>query len=167
VTPDTPEPIKIPYLDDDEIRARAEEWLAEAHPSGAIPIPIELIVERQGIDIVPLPGLRSVSGFEGATSSDCRTIFVDADRSEKYERRYRFTLAHEVAHVVLHRDLFSSVASVSSKEEWIAANQRLTDATGGSVEYQANCFAGLVLVPPAHLDAVVARILPDVKAMIQ
>ena len=61
------------------------------------------------------------------------------------ESRYRFTMAHELAHYVLHAPLFrrQGVVSIGESEETLAVSQN------GSVrlEYQANRFASYLLMP--------------------
>jgi Zn-dependent peptidase ImmA (M78 family) len=66
--------------------------------------------------------------------------------------RYRFTLAHELGHLYLHRDLYEELrfASVS---EWKRFQEEVDETDYGWLEYQAYAFAGLVLVPTAHLRA--------------
>ena len=49
--------IVAPYLPYEKLRAVADEFLKQHHPSGELPIPIEKIVEfRLRLDIVPVPG---------------------------------------------------------------------------------------------------------------
>jgi len=58
------------------------------------------------VDIIPLPGLKEVYGFDGFTSADLKEISVDLFAYQHRPRRYRFTLAHEVGHIMLHTKLF-------------------------------------------------------------
>lgn len=78
------EGIVVPYLDKERIGDLAEAFLARQHPSGAIPIPIEEIIDvKLGIDIVPIPGLTEAfssdgdDGIEAFVSSSLTAIFVD------------------------------------------------------------------------------------------
>ena len=65
--------IRAPFLSYEDIRGKADEFLALHHPDGTIPVPIERIVEfKLGMDIVPVPGLRGVIEAEGFTTSDLR-----------------------------------------------------------------------------------------------
>jgi hypothetical protein len=51
-----PKRFAAPYLSYEDLRQKADEFLAAHHPKGAIPVPIEEIIEMQlGIDIVPMP----------------------------------------------------------------------------------------------------------------
>ncbi len=89
-----------------QIEQHAIDFLQAHDPDGTLPVPIELIVERMGIDIVPVPGLKRGYDLEGFTSCDRQAIYVDEQEPFNYETRYRFTLAHEVGHVILHDYLF-------------------------------------------------------------
>jgi len=91
--------IEVPYLSYEQIRARANDFLSQYNPSGIIPVPIEEIIEfALKINIVPIPGLQKALETDGFISSDFSTISVDQFVLEERERRYRFTLAHEIGH---------------------------------------------------------------------
>ena len=70
---------RAPYLSKDDLRQRAERFLADHNPTRAIPVPIEFIVEsRFDMDIVPVPGLQAgfdvqclLGRFPTHTRSDC------------------------------------------------------------------------------------------------
>ena len=150
--PEEPADVEIPYLRDEEFRQRADAFLRQTHPTKTIPVPIERMVERLGIDIVPIPGLQRSYDLVGAISIDRTRIFVDQWVAESRENRYRFTLAHEIGHLILHPQVFDHMrSSVSDIEAWYEFPQALSEVTYRSLEFQANTFAGLVLVPLAHL----------------
>lgn len=139
--------IRAEWLSYDTIRSHADEFLAEHHPSGELPVPIELIIEKHlGMDIVPLRGLRSVIEAEGFTTSDRSAICIDHDSYDLYPQRYRFTLAHEVGHLRLHRAVFGR-GVWDTIDGWKAFLNSIPDQAHQSMEFQANNFAGLVLVP--------------------
>lgn len=150
--PDKHPPLRIPYLHKEVLRTSAKEFLVRVHPDDTIPVPVELIVERQGIDIVPLPGLKANFETDGFTAGDLTIIRVDQWVYESYENRYRFTLAHEMGHIVLHKSIFDACESgIDTVSDWIEFTQSMSDSDYSKLEFQANCFAGLVLVPDHHL----------------
>ncbi len=137
----------------DDLRGRAEEFLRQHHPAETIPVPIEEIVEFGfGINIIPLPGLHGDHDIDGFISASLTEIFVDLFVFESRPTRYRFTLAHEIAHLVLHGDALKEVRP-RSVAEWKRFVSRLSEKDRGWLEWQAYCFAGLVLVPPTPLAA--------------
>lgn len=152
----------VPRLNYEEIRKKANSFLEEHHPAITIPIPIEEIAEfKLKLDIVPLPGLRNID-VDGFLNSDLSAISVDQAILEHVNpSRYRFTLAHEIGHLVLHSQLYreSNVQNISSYQEFV---RNLPQYLLNKVEWQAYCFAGLVLVPAEQLKYQAKRIAKEV-----
>lgn len=139
--------IRVPWLSYEDVRGIADRFLAQHHPAGTIPVPMDEIVEfGLGINIIPLPGLRDDHGIDGFLSMDMTEISVDAYVFEKRHARYRFTLGHESAHLVLHGDILRAVAP-TSVDDWKKFVRNLPERDRASLEWQAYAFAGLVLVP--------------------
>ncbi len=134
-----------------ELRLQAEAILREHHPEGTLPVPIELIVEAGfGIDVIPVRGFKSGTDAEGGLSGDLSGILVDEWTVENRPTRYRFTLAHELSHYVLHRDQIEALEpeDVSS---WKSAIQSIGPDVYETMEWQAYELAGLILVPRVPL----------------
>lgn len=143
--------VRTAALSYDDLRGKADEFLRQHHPTGAVPVPIEQIVEFGfGINIIPLPGLHRDHDIDGFISSSLTEIFVDLFVFESRPTRYRFTLAHEIAHLVLHGDALKEVRP-RSVAEWKRFVSSLSEKDRGWLEWQAYCFAGLVLTPSAPL----------------
>ena len=143
--------IKVPIFSYDEIRNHAAHFLKQYHPGMEIPIPIEEIAEFQmGLDIVPIPGLLRAFDVDGFTSSNLSNIYVDEFIYSNRPGRYRFTLAHEVGHIILHKEIYSKANFRNIKERKDFINS-ISAKDHGWLEYQAYSFGGLVLVPREHL----------------
>ncbi len=140
---------KAPYYGRRRLRDEAEAFLAERHPSRSIPVPIEMMVEAMGIDIVPVP-LQAAYDVDAYTTGDLQEIHVDQYVYEHRPNRYRFSLAHEVGHIRLHGELFRSM-DFKSGQEWKAFIESIPDKDYGYLEYHANEFAGQVLMPTPEL----------------
>lgn len=141
----------IPVYSYEDLRKKANEFLHEHHLSGNVPTPIEEIVEFDfGINIVPVLGLQREFEVEGFISSDLKNIYVDEYVYTDRITRYRFTLAHEIGHVVLHRHLYAS-HKFKSILRWKEFINSITEEEHSWLEYQGYAFAGLVLVPKQHL----------------
>lgn len=143
--------LEIPTYYPEDIRNKADQFLARHHPTGEIPIPIEQIVEFQlGIDIFPLPGLEEAAQIVGYTTSDLSTVCLDRWVYEHQPGRYRFTLAHEVGHIVLHADFYRSlgIRSLTDVQRFLG---QISEKDYGLVEWHAYQFAGFLLVPQARL----------------
>jgi hypothetical protein len=150
----------VPYLLYDRLREVARRFLDKYHSSRKIPIPIEEIIEFQmGFNIIPMPGLQVTLDADevlGFTSSDLKDITVDEWIWKHRPGRYRFTLAHEVGHIILHRHLYESVR-FSTIQGWKTFINSIPDKDHARYEWQAYAFAGLVLVPDGPLKEIVDK----------
>ena len=96
--------------------------------------------------------MRDLLEVDGFISSDLTCITVDQFVLERRLNRYRFTLAHELAHWYLHRELYAEL-KFGSVNEWKRFQTEVDKTDYDWLEYQAYAFAGLVLVPTGHLRA--------------
>jgi|TARA_Y100000031_G_scaffold139399_1_gene166061 hypothetical protein len=143
--------LEIPIFSYEDIRKYADVFLKQYHPTSGIPVPIEEIAEFQmDIDIIPIPGLLRAFDVDGFTSSDLSNIYVDEFIYNDRPRRYRFTLAHEIGHIILHKENYLQ-AIFHNIKEWKVFINSISAKDHGWLEYQAYSFGGLVLVPHEHL----------------
>lgn len=144
---------KLPYLSYDDTQLRAEAFLNEHNPNRIIPVPIEEILDlKLKINIVTLPDLVARITLDSYLEPDLKTIFIDQSVYE-YNPRARFSLAHELGHLVLHRE-FYEIAKYSSSEEYKEARKTLLEPDADRrFDIQAMNFAGLLLVPRPELKA--------------
>ena len=139
--------LHVPYLSHAEIRRRADEF-RQQYWGDTIPVDVELIVERNlFLLIIPVPNLRSQADTEAYLSGDLKEIVYDPARPDV---RIRFSIAHEIGHYVLHRNLIAKLRT-SSYEAWKEMQQELPEALWSRAEFQAREFAGRLLVPPSLL----------------
>lgn len=159
----TPPP-PVPHLSYDQLRRHADAFLTKHHPSQQIPVPIEHIIEFQlHLNIVPLPGLEEAFEIVGFTANSLDEISVDQYVCEHQPGRYRFTLAHEVGHVVLHAELFKE-HRFRGADEWKRFVRAFPDLELSRLEWQAHSFAGLVLVPSEALQRELKSAARQMKA---
>ena len=138
-------------MSSEDLERIAEQFLRQHHASLELPIPIEEIAEfGLGLNIVPIPGLYRDYRIESWLSCDQQAIFVDQRQCEEMETRYRFSLAHEIGHLLLHADLYCEV-SLGSFEDWMSFHERLDPAVRDNLEWQARSLAGRILVPAEPL----------------
>jgi hypothetical protein len=143
--------LKVPQYSYGRLRRFAAEFLRKYNSQDAVPVPIEEIAEISlGLDIIPIPGLQRAFEVDGFIDSDLAAITVDQFVLENRPARYRFTLAHEIGHLYLHREIFEGI-KFSSIEEWKKFQLQVCPEDYSWLEWQAYSFAGLVLVPPNHL----------------
>lgn len=153
---------EIPYLRPEASRPQADAFLTEHNPEGVLPLPLEEIVEfRLGINIVPIPGLQDRIQSVGYITSDLTEINVDQEVTERFPARYRWTLAHEVGHLLLHRNVYES-QSFRTADGWKLWIRSIPDNIYRRLEAQANTIASQLLMPaPAlaeHFEDVVGKL---------
>ena len=85
-------------------------------------------------------------------TSDMTEIRADQFIQRCRENRYRFSLAHELAHLLIHREIFKQL-TFATIAEWKAAMESMPEDQYGWIEWQAYALAGLILVPRAALAA--------------
>ena len=87
--------------------------------------------------------LNDTNGFLGRHR---KVIYVDEYQYDNFVEKYRFTLAHEVGHFVMHESVYEGLYFDSEQEfmEWLQSRPR---NELGWFETQANWFAGQLLVP--------------------
>lgn len=143
----------LEYIPDDEIRDQADLYREEICPGGEVPLDIFNIIEFDlDIEIVPTPNLKTSADTETVLLSDFKTILVDNDEflDTRYENRIKFSLAHELGHIQLHKDLVKNFFP-SSIDEYVDIMQSITESQYGRFEFQAYEFAGRLLVPKEKL----------------
>lgn len=160
---------EVPYLKYGHIRCVANKFLSEYHPSGDVPIPIEDIVElKLGLTIAPFPDLYTEINLSSFLTADRSIIFVDEKQYSAYAEKYRFSLAHEVGHYILHDAYYEKLpfADVASYKTWrLSADREMVYR----FEVQGNLFAELVLIPGPQLFEVSTQVVrahqTDLKGM--
>ncbi len=119
-----------------------------------VPVDIENFTENVlGIAIVPEPGVREEMGADAFITRDFSSILIDYDYflDRRMLFRNRFSIAHELGHFYLHREYFMEQCPSEDEEAWKDFMRNLPDIAFASLEWQANTFASLLLVPRSHL----------------
>jgi Zn-dependent peptidase ImmA (M78 family) len=139
--------MKVKYLSYEQIAERTQQILKEYKCESTIPVPVEQLIDNiLQINIVPFPNLLRNFEINALTSSDLKTIYVDEYLYTNLEPQYRFTLAHEFGHIVLHKYIYEKV-SIQRLDDWKRFIIEVDEKEYRKLEIQANNFAGLLLVP--------------------
>ncbi len=110
------------------------------------PIPVHRIAEEQGVDVVFADFGKhadSVAGF-----CDFRQAKLFVNRADKPDRQ-GFTIAHELGHWLLHRDLF-----LADPARYPVLPRFADPNRNDPLEKEANHFAANLLVPSRLLEPV-------------
>lgn len=152
---------EVPYWSYVDVREQAERFLHQHHPTSEIPIPIEEIIDNQiGLHVVSLPELYRTHRQNGYLSKDLTTIWVDEYQYYNYSHKFRFTLARELGHYVLHPEIYRN-ASFSEIDEYVQWRLSLPPDGLNWLDTHASWFAGCVLVPSASLEQVCLEFLGE------
>jgi Zn-dependent peptidase ImmA (M78 family) len=140
--------MKEPSLTYQDVANAADNLLKTYHTSSQLPIPIEEIVElKMNIAIVAVPGIKQLLGIDAFISSDFTQITVDQNSLVKFTKRIRFSIAHEIGHLILHKEWYEKYGP-KNFEDYLTFYDRIDNEVYKFMEIQASTFAGLVLVPP-------------------
>ena len=132
----------------------ASELLARANVSSP-PVPVEKIAALVGAKI-------TVSNFENEISGLLlrrNHSIVIGVASEQSEARQRFTIAHEIGHLLLHEGEELHVDTNFRVNLRSSASSKADDVN----EIEANAFAAALLMPEEFLKKDVARLRFDVE----
>lgn len=123
---------------------QAARSLLQRNAISFAPVPVDLIAKRLNIavQIVPLDDHLSGMAF---VKDGYSVIVVNASH---HPNRQRFTLAHELAHHVLHKDYLTQKVHVDTAV--LTRNER-SSAGIDSKEVEANAFAAELLMPQSQL----------------
>lgn len=153
--------ISAPILSYSAIKKQAEFFLDKHHKERTIPIPIDEIIElKLNIKLTAVSGLKEKFDIDGFINSKCDEITIDSSVFEKFLERTRFTLAHEIGHMILHKEIYCA-ESFDSPEEYFKYQDNISSEDYDWLERQANIFAGCVLVPDKPLREEVDKALKD------
>ena len=127
-----------------------------------VPVPVEVIAEKLGAKIVekPFSGNEPLSGALIRTSKST----VIAINGAVSDTRKRFTLAHELAHLVLHKgDIFVDVVPRVMLKRHAEVNMRNASPsrTEDKKELEANQFAAELLMPKELIDEFLTLLLDE------
>lgn len=137
----------IPFLDDSEIERIAETFLEENWEED-FPVDVDELCDRLSIGVIYIPGLKKLLGIDAFITGDFKTIYADEDCADitKNDCRYRFTIAHELGHKVLHAKYYPTGLT-----DMKTYNDFMSDFESKRAELQANSFAGMILCPRVEI----------------
>lgn len=158
--------IRPPRLTWPQVRDKAEEFRAAyVTPFDLIPVPIVEIVEL-ALKITPIPVDRLLEDIDidGFLTKDLQSICIDQDLYEnpRKDNRLRFTFAHEVGHLVLHRSEIQ-MCRFRTPRTWKRFREDFEEDDLMWFELQAYEFAGRLLVPKGGLLSEIHLLEPRIR----
>ncbi|WP_206597490.1 ImmA/IrrE family metallo-endopeptidase [Polycladidibacter stylochi] len=118
-----------------EVRQNIDEYLAE------YPVKLGALANRLGVKVLLSTLPRGTSGQIGQENGE----FVIRINRHEAKTRQRFTLAHELAHFLLHKKRIEEVGGWSE-------NVLLRSGQPAEIEYEANRLASDLVIPSGQLE---------------
>ena len=123
------------------------------HQNNGAPVHVVPIANELGLEVFSVPNWPdNLSGMIRKEDDACK-IYVN---KEHHEHRRRFTIADEIAHFFLHRDLIG---------DGIADDALYRSNLSNKIEAQANSFAADMLMPWHLLDSYLQDGIDDVSQL--
>ncbi len=148
-----PKEFKAPFIPIQHIRSEADNFRQTYWPSNTIPVNIFDILEFElDIEMRTISTLKKDADIDALLLGDLKTIVVDTHdlMDDRSQNRLKFSIAHEIGHLVLHADVFETI-KFSSIDEWIQFFQEIPEDQYRWIENHAYEFAGRLLVPADKL----------------
>ncbi|WP_027545310.1 ImmA/IrrE family metallo-endopeptidase [Bradyrhizobium sp. WSM2254] len=141
-----------------EHAAREARALVEKLGVKAPPVPVEKLAKALGVRVEFNPFDDELSGM--AFLRDGKPVIgVNANH---HPNRQRFTIAHELGHVLLHRNRLEAAVLVDKSRNFIARDTVSAEGTD-PVEIQANAFAAELLMPKKFVRQVLSESARDLQ----
>jgi len=113
-----------------------------------------LILEKFRLKIETFVDLRRRWDTYAFIDTTGAVIFIDADlmNEARLEKKYRFTLAEELAHFLIHRHLFANCRTIEGR---MKIEEMLDERTRAYMESNAKALASAILMPKATVEPLV------------
>lgn len=151
----------VPPMSWYDIGRRADTLLARVYPEvlrKPQPVPIDDFLEQELRKIFSFEyEVQDLRGDEGRVDPVDRLVILDVatyDGLQRGEGRARFTTAHEIGHVELHSKYFQKILRDGRKPMQL---RRTRIEPFRDPDYQADAFAGALLMPTHHMIRLVAE----------
>jgi len=144
---------KAPYLRRTDIWKQADELRERLLPQATLPVPVLDLAEFDlELELVPKTNLRRAGDIDALLLGDLKTVVVDRDAfmDPRAENRLRFSVAHEIGHLILHGELYRKLRH-PDVDAWRQFIKNIPEREYGWLESHAYEFAGRFLVPPRPL----------------
>jgi hypothetical protein len=157
---------KAPFLSKEICRAAADQFRERYCPQNEIPIDVLALVEFElNLEIRTITGLKEDADVDALLLGDWKTLILDQQQflDDRFTNRLRFSIAHELGHFALHKEVFQSIPRKNA-DEWISFMLEMPEKEYGLLEFHANEFAGRLLVPIENLKTQFASVLDELES---
>jgi hypothetical protein len=157
---------KAPFLSKETCWAAADQFRQRYCPQNEIPVDVLALVEFElDLEIRTITGLKEDADVDALLLGDWKTLILDQQQflDDRFTNRLRFSIAHELGHFALHKEVFQSIPRASA-DEWISFMLEMPEKEYGLLEFHANEFAGRLLVPFENLKTQFTSVLDELES---
>lgn len=141
---------KIQFYDIPTLEEIAKTFLGKYHNPFNLEVDIEFIIEEKlGWTIIGAGSLIENHCIEAFVTKG-KTIYIDSYLMNCKERKYRFTLAEEVAHFMLHHDIYAGCNN--NLEEHLEIYDRITTSEYWRMDRNAKYLASAIIMPAESFE---------------
>lgn len=138
----------IPFYDIPTLEKIAVAFLNAYFDRENLEVDIELIVEgKLKWSIVSIPLIENYGAEAFVTRN--KIIYIDPYLLDMRERKYRFTLAEEVAHYLLHKDVYGKCDTL---EDHLDIYEQITGREYWRMDRNAKYLAAAILMPATSFE---------------
>jgi Zn-dependent peptidase ImmA (M78 family) len=142
--------LRCKFMEREDIVAKVNRFRSTYWSENTVPVDMEEVIMRLGLDIIPVSGINQLERIDAYLTSDRTGVVVDKtqymDDLDRYASRLRFSFAHEIGHFVLHEYIYRKF-DIETPEKYFEFINNFPSREYSSFEWQANEFAGSLLVP--------------------
>jgi len=145
---------KLPFIGFVEAKTIVENYLTghgivfPAQLPIRLPVNVELLAAKTGCPVSTIDGLRSEFDLRGLVykniHKDKFEIIIDSHHYQEEEYSSSFTIAEELAHLIIHKSIFEQIYSV---EDRIELDSVINESTRRLIEMQAKRVGSELLLP--------------------
>ena len=153
------------WIKKEELWQITDDFSNKHWPEDTVPVDMEMIVEKRlGLNIEPMRSLFRDHDIDAYLRLDLKGIVVDLEcfMEERFRNRVRFSFAHEIGHYVLHKDVIEQIG-LSTSDDWKNHVLALLEKEYRGYEWQANEFAGRLLVPCQKLEKEIMKLFESLN----
>ena len=159
-----PSKFKAPFLQKGDIETKAQAIRANYPSTRAIPVNVLAFAEFDlglEFDFAPIQQLRQ----DAFLRPDLTGIWFDpiAFKEPSLQSRLRFSTAHELAHLFLHKDIYGAL-NFRTVKQWIRFIDNIPAKEYHWIEWQADEFAGRFLIPTERLQPVLREAINNAES---
>jgi len=146
--------------------AAADQFREQYCPQSEMPVDVLALVEFElDLEIRTITGLKEDADVDALLLGDWKTLILDQQQflDDRFTNRLRFSIAHELGHFALHKEVFQSIPRKNA-DEWISFMLEMPEKEYGLLEFHSNEFAGRLLIPFENLKTQFAAVLDDLES---